>query len=226
MQCEEDQKASITGSTFALPQSLGWYWKSSSWSSRRLNHVAGILGVLAKLAVDGEAVLARGVMLELAFWHRQSHGRHWLFRQLHWDVVPGTIGAQSTLSKCWRLSLLSEVSKESGFTFLVACSSVSHPSQKKTAVFQVHSRIFLLVLLSWSVKPLFISTFFWFLMQDSQRLSLVPLPWLFPFQTKMSNGPSRIHCVPCWGAERKRRRPLREDGRCSPWPHWNVPPNE
>lgn len=80
MQCEEDQKASITGSTLALPQSLEWYWKISSWSSWWLSHVAGILWVLARLAVGAEVILACKVTLELTFWYGQSQGHCWLFR--------------------------------------------------------------------------------------------------------------------------------------------------
>lgn len=67
-------------------------------------------------------------------------------------------------AKLGPLNILSRSAQKEVFASLVVCSSVSHLFQmgKVTVIFQRHSRIFPLVLTSWSINPLFITTPLWF----------------------------------------------------------------
>ena len=78
MQCEEDQKASIMGSTLALPQSLRWDWKISSWSSWWLSLESS--GCWPDFH-EWRGCFDQRSLLESAFCYRQSQGSLRLFRQ-------------------------------------------------------------------------------------------------------------------------------------------------
>ena len=75
---------------------------------------------------------------------------------------------------------------------------------------QLLCRIFLLVLLSWSINPLYITTPLWFFYTWSLVVLMYfpPFPWPFLFQTEMITRSTRKCNIPSWKPQQDRRRPL------------------
>ena len=71
-------------------------------------------------------------------------------------------------------------------------------------------RIFLLVLLLWSINLLYITTPLWFFYTRSLVVLMYfrPLPWPFLFQTEMITRSTRKCNIPSWKPQQDRRRPL------------------
>lgn len=229
MQCEEDQKASIMGSTFALPQSFRWYWKISSWSSWWPSHVAGILWVLARLPwLERLFWPAEHVGISLLLWVKSGASPGFWTVSCMEHSPPGPQACHFSLQSLGTWTSFSRSTKKETL-HPWWCVWVPHTyfRWKKTEnYFQRHSRTLLLALTSWNINLLFITTPLWLYSTWFLEGVMNSTPLAFLFQTEMINRSIRTYYVPSWEPQRGRRRQPSRVIRYRSWPRRNSPSSE